>query len=110
MGMCTVCSNTLRNEESSVLTVSRVTPLAFIRDPSKFAAHDTMTIPPRYHHPTWRTWGVSKNVLLCNITNRTLYSGGEAQPSFSGKHSDAGAKRPAFLGVPLGCRFDSKKK
>ena len=40
-----------------------------------------------------------------------FYSGGEAQPSFSGKHSNTSAKRLAFLEVPLGMslRVEEKK-
>ena len=39
-----------------------------------------------------------------------VYSGGEAPPSLSGKHSDASAKRQAFLGVPLVMSLRSEEK
>ena len=39
-----------------------------------------------------------------------LFSGGKAQPSFSGKHSDACAKRLAVLEVPLGMSLRVEEK
>ena len=39
-----------------------------------------------------------------------IFSGGKAQPSFSGKHSNASAKRLAVLEVPLGMSLRVEEK
>ena len=66
--------------------------------------------------------GLEKGGVLCshecgglrNCAALTLrcrfFSGGKAQPSFSGKHSNASAKRLAVLEVPLGMSLRVEEK